>query len=166
MLTLSGNTELMAKLSSLPVRVRQAALQTAMRQLAERAAQRLQTAAPFHTGALKRSLKHSIRTYKSGRIVFGIAGVDLHHIEYDKKASGKRPAGDGSNTQRPAGDGRSRVRPSKYVHLPELGTKDRVTKTGANRGSVQGLHFIGDTQKEMTSQAETLLTAAIQKELS
>jgi HK97 gp10 family phage protein len=144
-ISLTGSEALAAKLSDLPKRVRRAVSETAMIQIGEHAAEQLKQNAPENSGALKRSITHKTKTYKSGKVVFGIAGAELHHVEFDKR--GKK------------------VRPAKYIHLPELGTKKRQTKAGANRGSVTGLHFIDKTQKQVAAEAEKIFTESVLKEI-
>ena len=76
---------------------------------------------PYDTGSLMQSFGIKIKKYGRGTAIFGIAGPQITDGEFETP-KGKRV-------------------PWRYFHLVTGGTKERQTRKGYNRGSVQANPF-------------------------
>jgi len=140
-----------AQLLGIPQRVRTAIEKEAVKHANTIAVSMLRQSAPVETGALRKSFKYDIRTYKGGSVVVGLAGVDKNYVgTVERNKKGKKVF-----KRNPNAAGKKR-RPAKYLHLVELGTKKGVT----------GTHFVQKTAEQLTPQFQQILTEAVEKALS
>jgi hypothetical protein len=115
--------------------------------------------APSETGALKKSFVYDIRKYKGGNVLAGIVGANYDYVgTVQRNKSGNKVFKRNKNAT-------ANRRPAKYFHLVELGTQQRQTKDGKNRGSVTATHFREKTAEEIAPQVQQILENAIERAL-
>ena len=145
---LVGADILTAKLLSLPNKIRQKIEKEAIREANQLLAGTLRqniAATAVETGALEKSIKHDVRTHKGGNEIVGRVGADRDYVKVHK---GKRR------------------RPAKYIHLVNLGTKQRKTKAGHNRGKTQGMFFREKTAEQHKATIQKLFEKAVNEALN
>jgi HK97 gp10 family phage protein len=138
MITVEHSNELKAQLLALPEKIRKSIERKAIAETNSVLVASLKANAPADSGALQKSMKSVIRTYKSGRIMVGVSGPDDDYSGYVIK----KPAGKIFKKTKQTNGKRNYRRPANYAHLVDRGTKDRITKDGRRTGAVQGIQFL------------------------
>lgn len=136
MIEVEHSNTLKAQMLALPEKMRKSIERRAVSVTNKEITESLKSLAPKDSGALQKSMKSVIRTYKSGRIAVGISGPDYDYTGYVvRKPKGK--------TFKKAKKGEQGLRrPAKYAHLVNNGTQERTTKNGRKTGKVQGIQFL------------------------
>jgi HK97 gp10 family phage protein len=140
-----GSPELNVALLALPESVQVIALRKAADKTNSILLQAFRRNAPNFTGALIRSAKVKIVDYKGGKIVVQMVGPNKDYFETITSLKGKTRT----------------IRPTKYLHLTELGTKERKTAKGKNRGKVIPRPFM----KQARDQVETVINEIFENTL-
>ena len=157
------NTDIVtAQLLGIPAKIRETIERQAIHRANVSAVGTLRQNTPVETGALRKSFKYDIRKYKGGDVIVGLSGADYDYVgTVQRNKSGKKVF----KRNKDAPDN-NRRRPAKYLHLMELGTQQRTTRSGKNRGSVTGTHFVKDTAEQLTPQFQQMLIDAVDNALS
>lgn len=111
----------------------------------------LKTAVPVDTGSLRTSLGYKVKTARKTGVVYAIVGPRSKFMKEVVKGKGWKSY-TGRRVLTKVGKKFVGNRwPTKYAHLTEFGTKERVQKTtGRRTGSVKAKHWM---QKTITSTA-------------
>ena len=139
---MSGRVELinadivMARLLGMPSKIRETVERKALVEANKLAIGRLRENTPTETGALKKSFKYDIRKWKGGNVLAGIVGADNDYVSTD-------------------GRNKKRRRPAKYLHLVDLGTKNKV----------EARKFREKTAREIAPQVQQILENAVHEAL-
>jgi len=157
---LINSNRVIAELLAIPKQARRVIEQTAMKEANKLVAGTLKENVPVETGALKKAITHDIRKYRGGNVLVGLVGADYDYVgSVVRNKKGKKTFKKNKNA---TGNVR---RPAKYLHLVNLGTQQRQTQAGQNRGSVTGTHFREKTTEQLAPQIEQILSDAIWKEI-
>ena len=158
MIDLVNSEILAAQLLAIPQKMRIAIEKKAVYEANKLIVGTLRQNAPAETGALAKSFRSEIRPYQNGRVIVGLSGADYDYVgSVVRNKKGKKVFKrnkDAVNNVR---------RPAKYLHLVTLGTQQRKTQAGQNRGSVTGHDFVKQTQEQLTGQIEQIFTNAVQE---
>ena len=159
---LIGAEILTAKMLTLPQDIRVAVEKTALKEANEILVDALKQGAAGHydTGALKSSFTHDIRKCKGDNVVMGRVGVDYNVV--GTVVRNKQGNKQFKKTKNATGNKR---RPAKYFHIVNLGTKDRKTKAGHNRGNVAKSGFREDVLAKWTPLIQRLFERAAEEAL-
>ncbi|GHT26813.1 hypothetical protein FACS18942_04970 [Planctomycetales bacterium] len=141
----TGTYDLARRLLLLEKKVRQSVAVDAMQRVNQQLIARVKSAAPSDTGTLRQSIAAKTAVYKSGKTAVGIVGPDKDYVVQTVSKRGKS----------------RRIRPSKYAHLADLGTQQRTTQSGANRGSVAPQKFMERVRINYLNEAENIFRNAV-----
>ncbi|MDR3233760.1 MAG: HK97 gp10 family phage protein [Planctomycetaceae bacterium] len=160
---IEGSDILAAQLLALPDKVRKAVEKASVKASKEVIAGQMKSNAPVDSGALQQSITSVVRSYKGGRIVLGFIGPEYSYTGVvTKNKQGQKVL---KKVKKNKGEAGIR-RPANYAHLVELGTVQRTTQSGANRGSVAPNNFTQKTAEEVTPQVQTILENAVSEALN
>lgn len=170
-MTVTGIAELDRKLESLPQKARTKCLRPALSQALTIEVKAIKAAAPVgKTGALKRSIGKRIKFKRDGTIV-AKAGINVgSRTKASKllKAAGVTVKSVGRSAYMSLHNTVSGVSP--HGHLVALGTKQRTTKSGANRGVMPPNPFVrraaASVQSSVLSKIESVVRTNLDKEIT
>lgn len=155
---LVNSATVQAYLLAIPREIRRKVEREALTEAGKFAVGQLKENAPSETGALKKSLAYDIRQYKGGNVLATLVGAKNDYVgTVQQNKKGKKVF------KRNADASQQNRRPAKYYHLVNLGTKERTTKDGKNRGSVPATNFREKTMQEIAARVQQILENAVYK---
>jgi HK97 gp10 family phage protein len=160
-LSLIGTEMVRAQLLALPDTVRKRLEREAVGAANKLLAAVITANAPQDSGALKKSIGTVIRSYRSGQVVVGVIGPKSDYAGYVIR-KGKRK----TFKKAKKGENKGIRKPSKYAHLVNGGTTNRVTQNGANRGSVTPKWFMEDSFDAVKDQIQQIFETTINKTIN
>jgi hypothetical protein len=162
MIELTNANVVNMQLAAIPEAIRKAVEADAMKRTNKLVADRLKSTVPVNTGALKKSIGSVVRKYKNGSVVLGVIGprMEDRFVRQTKLTKrGKKKV----KLIRVGEDVEAMIRPFRYAHLPDAGTKARITKSGVNRGAVQAIRFMERTYEISEQEIVDIFAAAVKK---
>ncbi|GHT34795.1 hypothetical protein FACS189427_02790 [Planctomycetales bacterium] len=185
----TGTDDLARRLLLLEKKVRQSVALEAVQKVNKMLVERVKSVVPVKSGELRDSIAAKSEVYSSGRIAVGIVGPankkvsetyiardyatpfktgrgvkstgNVHIVEYIDKRGVKRTKKMKYRTYYNSRIKTIKTPAVRYAHLADLGTQQRVTQSGANRGSVAPQQFMERVRLNYLEEAESIFRNAV-----